>query len=289
MANIQLSLGPMLIGVYLNLILFEILIMQIYFYLHTCRRDSKWIKFLVLYLFFIETANSFFDMIMMYQPLIIGWGTDSATEVFPTLFLTEPITIVLVSTPIQLFFAWRIKQLTASNWLSLFMAILSLGSIGGGVWTGIRIPMVKLFINKPMLHWPALTWLLCSCIADTLITVGIVRSLLAKKTGTGRTDSVLDKIIKMTVQTGLIMTICALGDVIFFLVLPHTALNFIWDMSLSKLYTNCLLSTLNARSTLTASGYPRSGSSHIFSSRHPATNDLYSEDADSQSHELQPL
>ncbi|KAG6863410.1 hypothetical protein C0991_006124, partial [Blastosporella zonata] len=30
----------------------------------------------------------------------------------------------------------------------------------------------------------------------------------------------------------------------------HTALNFLWDLALSKLYSNCLLSTLNARASM---------------------------------------
>ncbi|KAJ2920612.1 hypothetical protein H1R20_g16481, partial [Candolleomyces eurysporus] len=35
----------------------------------------------------------------------------------------------------------------------------------------------------------------------------------------------------------------------------HTALNFLWDLALSKLYANCLLSTLNARMTIKESSH----------------------------------
>jgi len=253
----------MLIGVYINLILCGILIMQTYYYYQTYRSDSKGIKFFVAYLFIIEIANSICDMAMMYQPLIIEWGTTDATKYFPTLFLMEPIIIVLVSTPIQFFFAWRVKTLTQSIWIPLIIVLFSLGSAAGGLWTGIRIAILKLFADKPLLHWSALVWFLCSVVADVLITIVLVRSLSSRKTGFSGTDSAIDKIIRMTVQTGMITAICAIGDVIFFMTLPHTALNFIWDLTLSKLYTNCLLSTLNARSTLKSMSGLHSGQRNV--------------------------
>jgi len=43
--------------------------------------------------------------------------------------------------------------------------------------------------------------------------------------------------------------------------------NFIWDLALTKLYSNCLLSTLNARASLQdLSGYSPSGARHAVSS-----------------------
>lgn len=41
----------------------------------------------------------------------------------------------------------------------------------------------------------------------------------------------------------------AVGDVVFFMTLGHSTLNLIWDLTLTKLYSNCLLSTLNARAS----------------------------------------
>jgi len=226
------------------------LLNQLYFYFQTYKSDALWIRLFVVYLSVLETANTAIDMAMMYQPLIAGYGTEHAVQNFPTLFMTEPIIIVLVSTPIQLFFARRIYKVTKSYWVPLIIVVLSLASCVGGLITGVKIEILKLFIKKPELHWSALLWFLPSCVADLLITFTLVRSLSQRKTGFTTTDSMIDKLIRMTVQTGMVTAIFALGDVAFFLALPHTALNFVWDLTLSKLYTNCLLSTLNARSTL---------------------------------------
>jgi hypothetical protein len=256
--NVKLSYGPMLIGVFINMILYGILIVQTYSYYQTYKKDAAWIKYLVLYLFIIESVNTGCDIAMMYQPLIAEFGQPDATKFFPTMFAAEPIAIVMVSTPIQLFFAWRIKLLTKNNYLPAIIALFAIISLAGGVWTTAMIVKLKLFSRKPELHEPALLWFLAACVSDILITVALVVTLSKRRTGFEATDDAISKIIRMTVQTGMLTALFAVGDVVFFMTLPHTALNFLWDLALSKLYANCLLSTLNARAGLSeksSSGY----------------------------------
>jgi len=92
-------------------------------------------------------------------------------------------------------------------------------------------------------------WFLSATVADVLITGTLVINLSKRKTGFAATDDAISKIIRMTVQTGMITALFAIGDVIFFMTLK-SAWNFIWDLALTKIYANCLLSTLNARAGL---------------------------------------
>ncbi|TEB27769.1 hypothetical protein FA13DRAFT_1794514 [Coprinellus micaceus] len=248
--NIQLSFGPMLIGTFVNMILYGILIMQTYHYYLTYKSDPKWIKTLVYYLFIVESLNTACDIQMMYQPLIQHFGEAEATKFFPMMFAAEPIVIVAVSTPIQFFFAWRVRLLTKSNWLAFVICFFSIVSMAGGIWTTVLIVKVKLFSRKEEMHWSALVWFLAACVADIIITVVLVITLSRRKTGFSATDDAIQKIIRMTVQTGALTALFAVGDVVFFMSLGRTALNFLWDLALSKLYANCLLSTLNARATI---------------------------------------
>ncbi|KXN86822.1 hypothetical protein AN958_09558 [Leucoagaricus sp. SymC.cos] len=281
--NVQLSYGPMLVGVFVNMILYGVLVAQTYTYYQIYKNDARWIKCLVnpfptvnmvsraqltqvLYLFIVETANTGIDIAMMYQPLILQYGHPLVN--FPVMFAAEPITIrvwpkVAISTPIQLFFAWRIRLLTKQNVVAAIIALLSLVSLAGGLWTTILITIIKLFKRKPELHWPALMWFLSATIADVLITITLVINLSRRKTGFAATDDAISKIIRMTVQTGMLTALFAIGDVIFFMTLAKTALNFIWDLALTKLYTNCLLSTLNARASLKEMTSAQSGQRQI--------------------------
>ncbi|PPQ89892.1 hypothetical protein CVT25_004814 [Psilocybe cyanescens] len=252
MVNVTLSFGPMLIGVFFNMILYGVLLVQTYHYYITFKRDAPWIKYLVLYLFILESVNTGCDMAMMYQPLIQNFGSYLPVYRKRRSFSlhSKRTSQVAISTPIQIFFAWRIKLLTKSNVLAIVVVVLSLVSLGGGTYTTVLLVKIKLFSRKPELHWPALVWLLSASVADILITTVLVLTLSKRRTGFIATDDAISKIIRMTVQTGMLTAFFAIGDVIFFMSLPHTALNFLWDLSLSKLYTNCLLSTLNAREEL---------------------------------------
>ncbi|KAF4563993.1 hypothetical protein EYR36_003242 [Pleurotus pulmonarius] len=238
--------GPMLIGVLFNTVLYGILVVQ------RC----------VMATVFSETVNSALDIVMVYEPLILNFGR--ATTFFPIMLATDPIITVLISTPIQIFVAWRILIISRAKWLAGLICIFAFISMGGGFWTGITVTIIRRFDRKPELHWPALTWLLASAIADVTITVSLAFSLSRRKTGISNTDDAVNRIIRLTIQTGLVTAIFAALDVIFFLALPRTTMhvhlvftvnhfadilgsNFIWDFALSKLYTNALLSTLNAR------------------------------------------
>ncbi|KAH6908851.1 hypothetical protein BKA70DRAFT_1385994 [Coprinopsis sp. MPI-PUGE-AT-0042] len=275
--NVQLSFGPMLIGTFINMILYGVLIVQTYHYYLNYKHDAKWIKALasVYYLFIVESLNTACDIQMMYEPLILHFGEAEATKYFPMMFAAEPIVIVAVSTPIQFFFAWRVRLLTKSNWLAGIICFFALVSLGGGIWTTALIIQIKLFARKEELHWSALVWFVSAVVSDVLITMVLVVTLSRRKTGFAGTDDAIQKIIKMTVQTGALTAFFAIGDVVFFMTMGHTALNFLWDLALSKLYANCALSTLNARSGLkeaTHSSNQQRNQSNSFS-RRPAPTD----------------
>ncbi|KAJ8701333.1 hypothetical protein PTI98_000134 [Pleurotus ostreatus] len=246
MPSAKLLFGPMLIGVFFNTILYGVLVVQMLLYFQTYK-DSAWIRHFILYLLVLETCNTVFDIAMMYEPLILNFGTPDAITYFPTMIAADPIITVAISTPIQLFVAWRISIISRSWLMPALICILGVISLAGGIWTCITVATIRVFSRKPELHWPALTWLLASAIADALITSTLVYSLYKRKTGFKDTDNVIERVIRFTIQTGMITALFAILDVVFFLVSPHTTLNFIWDLALGKLYSNVLMSTLNSR------------------------------------------
>ncbi|KAJ7473493.1 hypothetical protein FB451DRAFT_292990 [Mycena latifolia] len=260
--DVHLSYGPMLIGVFFNMILYGVFIGQALTYYQLYHKDGAWMRYFVLYLFVLETLNTGFDMAMMYQPLILQYG--QKLDYFPVVFVTEPLIVVLVSTPIQIFFAWRIWSITKMVWVPVIISVFAVAALAGGLWTAVKVSIIKEFVHKPELHPSALLWFLSSCVADVLITISLVMTLSHRKTGFVATDSVIDKIIRTTIQTGLVTSIFSILDVICFMVFPHYAINFVWDLGLSKLYSNALLSTLNARAHLNSISTSRpSGNGHV--------------------------
>jgi len=85
--------------------------------------------------------------------------------------------------------------------------------------------------------------------ADVLITFSMAFFLSRIKTGLPNTDTILSRIIVMTIQTGLLTTAVASAAVGLWLVYPDTSLPALAAFPLPKLYTISLLSSLNMRSS----------------------------------------
>ncbi|KAJ8075639.1 hypothetical protein PM082_021269 [Marasmius tenuissimus] len=79
----------------------------------------------------------------------------------------------------------------------------------------------------------------------------------------------VDRIIRSTIQTGALTSVCAIIDLILFLVNP-TALHLTFNFALAKLYTNALMSSLNSRRGWRYANGPSSNSN----SRGTASEDM---------------
>ncbi|KIJ24708.1 hypothetical protein M422DRAFT_39048, partial [Sphaerobolus stellatus SS14] len=157
---------------------------------------------------------------------------------------------VLISVPVQLFITWRIKVLSGSNVIPGLIVFFAICSFGGATATTISVSIIREFARFHQFDSAIIIWLASSSLADIIITSTLVWSLRSRKTGHPETDDVVNRIIVLAIQTGAITAIFALLDFVFFLAIPQIYLfhsNFLVDFPLSKLYSNSLLSTLNAR------------------------------------------
>ncbi|KAJ7457856.1 hypothetical protein FB451DRAFT_589608 [Mycena latifolia] len=245
--NVELLFGPMLIGVLLNTTLYGVSLVQVLMYYTRYKRDRKWFRYLALYLLIAETVNTVLNIGLIYEPLIVRYATPRAVEVIPLLLRPDAAVTVAISTPVQLFIAWRVKMLTQSYFFPVVIALFSIISLGGGFSVTIMLSLHPDYASFDHFHPFAITWLSSTAACDVILSGALIYSLYTRKTGGGTTDRYVDKIIRLTVQTGSITAVTALIDLLSFLFTPGTTLLFIWAFALPKLYTNALLSTLNAR------------------------------------------
>jgi len=232
----------------LNCFLYGAVLVQTVIYVQIHRRDALWIKFFVYYLLLCETLNTGCDIATVYEPLIIHYGTPQAVEVAPTMLAANPLLTVMVSTPVLLFLARRVKIISHSSVLCVVIISLAIASFGGGVATMFAIILVRFqYAGFHQYDIVTVAWLASSAAAYIVITASLAYNLMYQRTGLITTDNLVNKIVWLTVQTGLITSVVASIDLGLFIVAKSTALNFIFDFCLSKLYSNSLLSTLNAR------------------------------------------
>jgi len=155
---------------------------------------------------------------------------------------------VLVSTPVQLFTAWRIFVITESYWMPGLIGSFSLASFGASFFSTETTARARVIANKHKLTHPY--FLIFATVTDVLITVTLIYSLSKRRSLDRPMNVLLRKIMRLALQTGSITSFFTLMDAIAVYVWPKTAISFAFDFPIPKLYSNALLSTLNARSKL---------------------------------------
>ncbi|TFY50407.1 hypothetical protein EVG20_g11538, partial [Dentipellis fragilis] len=234
-------------------------------------------------IFVADTANTVFDVEFMYESLVNNFNNPAAIMTANWVFATgeddNPAMTAIISTMVQLFFCWRVKVLIGRTWI---VCIIVVGSIiaghefsavprsihitrtlrfargaqysvltlraaaVGGIATAIAIGIVPHWLEFQKFKVPVIVWLTTSALVDSTITAFLVWYLRRQKTEFSASDDILNRIIRVTVQTGLVTSVWAIINLGVFLGSSsgfHLAFNF----PLSKLYSNSLLSSLNAR------------------------------------------
>ncbi|KAL0961330.1 hypothetical protein HGRIS_006287 [Hohenbuehelia grisea] len=242
----EIAHGYMLIGLLLNMFLYGILTTQVYLYYINYKSDKLWIKLLVSFLYLLDTLDSFFGCFYLYTALIVHFDDPPFLARATWVFSTDPILTGIIASLVQLFFGWRIRTLTGRNWLfSLVIVCAFVGGVGAIVTT-IEVLETPNFVDFRNFKAVVILWLVSECLGDIIITTILVIYLNNHKTGFSASDQLVDRIIRLTVQTGLSTSLCAFFDLLFFLLYPN-GLHLLFNFPLSKLYTNSLLSTLNSR------------------------------------------
>lgn len=242
----EVAHGYMFIGLMLNILLFGIMIAQVYVYHTSYKKDSWGLKCFVSYLFIADLVNAIFCFVYLYRTLIIDFGDAEALGVADWIFATEPALTAIIASSVQLFFARRIWLLT-KNWaLVALVVVTSLTSGICGIMTAFEVGRTPNFVDFRNFEAVVSAWLGSTVACDAFITFILVHTLRKHKTGFQRSDMMVDRIIRITVQTGFITMIIAALDLAFYLAVP-SGLHLLFSFPLSKLYTNSLMSSLNSR------------------------------------------
>jgi len=242
----EIAHGPVLIGFTFNAVLLGVMFTQVYLYYTQFKNDKMWIKVFVAVLFLLDIFNTSCDAAYLYLALIEHFGDFKYLGVVTWLFDTDPASTGFIVTLVQSFFAWRIYLLTKS-WI--YPAMILATAITGGVTailTPVEVAKVPFFVDIGLSKTTISIWLASEVLGDFIITTVLVWHLSSHKTGFQRSDMIIDRIIRLTIQTGLLTMIFAAINLIVFLTDP-TGTHLLFNFFLCKLYSNSLMSTLNSR------------------------------------------
>ncbi|KAF8204040.1 hypothetical protein BJ912DRAFT_919996 [Pholiota molesta] len=248
----------------LNTYLYGLVTYQFLLYRITNFNDALWLKSIVGVLFVVDTVHSVVclqwlgyvvgNVLIANSPLdlvaisltaashsVLNYGNPASLE---SIGWAIPFTAVATSVAAiltQFFLGHRVYKLTKSiPIISVIAALSSLGFVFGA-YAGIRSAIINHVSDlTPMTPFVA-CWLGFQTAADLMITVVLTYSLARSRTGFRSTDSVINRLIRGTIQTGLFASLLALADLFSFLFHRNTNLYAMFAYPLGRIYTNVMI------------------------------------------------
>lgn len=179
--------------------------------------DKPSMRAFVGLLFTTDTVNTILDIVFLYRYVITNFGDLEYAGRANAQFATDPVLVSMIGYMTQLFFAWRVWKLSNARFAWIVpMAIVVIGALSfmASIGTTVGVVMVREFAQFQKFQVAVIVWLAGAAIADAIITVSLIVTLHKARTGFSQTDDIISKLIRGTLQTGLLTASFAVIDLI---------------------------------------------------------------------------
>ncbi|KAJ3517341.1 hypothetical protein NLJ89_g571 [Agrocybe chaxingu] len=247
------TIGAVEIGSLFAVFLFGILTLQTHFYYLTYPNDRWTHKLLVATIWVLEVGHTAGVSYEVYRVTITLYGRPQLLVRFQG-FAAVTVVGGLITYLTQLFFSRRVFKLLPRpyNLIGILcMVAASVRMLGSFYLTvqGLRSPSIVAYRRD----WK---WLVSAMLGggagiDVIIAVSMLYFLLSKRGSTlERASRVIDQLIAYTLRTGLLTSLSAIAMLVAFQTRPESLIWLALYTFLAKLYSNSLLSALNARHSM---------------------------------------
>ncbi|KDR71861.1 hypothetical protein GALMADRAFT_782971 [Galerina marginata CBS 339.88] len=251
-ADTNLVLGPLVISTVLNAFIYGICIMQLSSYWDNGFKDPYIIKMLVGWTVLLDTFHTCALLYMLWIYVVVNFNNPIYLTTILWPFSSTPIITTLTSFPIQIYLAWRIRQFSHSTKVFFYLVILSAAQASLGFTCSIAAFHVPDLAAYHTLIPFVDAWQVLAVAADGSITVLLWWYLSKSRTGQKRSDNVITRLIRSSIETAAFGAFFCIMDLVTFTSLLDTNFHVIFAFPMGRIYTNTLLMTLNSRTSLRA-------------------------------------
>ncbi|KAF8167294.1 hypothetical protein B0H34DRAFT_9929 [Crassisporium funariophilum] len=274
-ANLTNTFGALEIGSSFAVLLFGIVTLQAHLYFSNFSEDRWGFKLLVAAVWFLELGHTILIAYEVYKTTITFYGRPEATIRFPGF---GGVTIIggLITMLVQNFFAYRVWNVLPKPWryVGLLCATAAVARAVMSIYVGIQgIFSPSMAAHRATYQGLVTTLLVMGATIDVIIAVSMM-SFLIRRRGKAltRVTRLIDHLIGWTVRTGLITSIAAVTVLVLFLIQTQTLVYLALYTCVAKLYSNSLLSALNARGSLRETASKSISVEHFPKSKAPRTS-----------------
>ncbi|KAJ7142697.1 hypothetical protein C8R44DRAFT_760976 [Mycena epipterygia] len=250
-APLDNTMGSMLIGVIVSAVLYGISLLQCLFYFTRYDRDPLYLKVLVAATVFLDTLHLAFVSHTVYYYLISNYYRNDVLQTMVWSVSLEALPTGITAGLVQLFYAYRVWRMSHHNlYLTAMILVLVMATAACGTAWVILALEAKTY--EHLLHISPLTISInaLSTGADVIITSTLCWMLYRTRPTSLETESIINRLILFTINTGLLTSLCAVASLISLIIAPKTLIYASFYFCIGRLYSNALLASLNARSVI---------------------------------------
>ncbi|KAH9948161.1 hypothetical protein B0H21DRAFT_734813 [Amylocystis lapponica] len=261
--GVSSSLGAILAGGMVSIFFSGTVTMQVIFYAKLYSTDRLRVKAVVALIWFLDILHTWLIGTAIWDYVISTWGNSSVLYHIPWTIAATIMLTALTTFIVQCFFAYRVYTVSYKNmYMTVAIVILALVRLGAALATTAEMVILEDYrVYKEHFSWLFTFGLVASAVLDITVTTSLIYFLRLSRTGTSPMDSIIDWLTFYTVQSGFLTFITTVVTIIVWLTMSNL-IGIGMHLTITKLYANAFLATLNARKTLQVK-QPSKGSRHL--------------------------
>ncbi|GLB38294.1 hypothetical protein LshimejAT787_0501590 [Lyophyllum shimeji] len=250
MGDVDLSFGAYLLGAFLNTYFYGLVTFQYMSYHGTKFGDPWYIRALVFFLFSRDTADSVAIVRMAWIYSLQLYRHPEAVPNMTWLYAWTNASFSITALVVQTFLAYRIYRLKGSIIAFSFTCLLSVVSFFLGIIITIFLTRLEKVAEAVDFETVTIVWQSFETGVDWINAGTLTIILLRSRNGLRGSNELISRLIRVSLQTGLLPTICTTVSLILFMRYPNTQLFGTIGLPLGRMYSATIMDTLLVRQKL---------------------------------------
>ncbi|KAJ6479220.1 hypothetical protein C8R47DRAFT_1137425 [Mycena vitilis] len=251
--DIPRTVGALLVGGLFASVLAGVVNLQTVLYYRSYRtRDPLLVKLLILVVWLLDNLHTGLIWGGLWDYLIQNYTSPNRVDSIPWCIALTVVVTAIVTFLVHCFLAHRIFLLSKRDWFMtlpvLALTLLRLVAASVSTWKMLHYRSFDLF--RQHARWIWTLGLAVSSAVDILIAGLLVYLFQKNRTGSGRFNHVLDKLILYGLETGSLTCFGTVIAMLLWLTPPDNLIFLGVHVVIGKLYSNSLLVTLNTRKNI---------------------------------------
>jgi len=250
-APLDNTMGSMLLGVIISAVLYGISVLQSLLYFTRYDRDPLYLKALVAATVVLDSLHLTFVIHTMYHYLITNYYNQGALQVMIWSVALEAVPTGVTAALVQSFYAYRVWRMSHHNFVltGMILVLVLATAACGTAWVVLALEAET---YEHLLRISPLTISInaLSTGADVIITAILCFMLHRTRPASLTTETMINKLILVTINTGLLTSFCAVASLISLILSKRTLIYASFYFCIGRLYSNALLASLNARTVI---------------------------------------